>query len=181
MSTLYTTLEKINIAKVSEYLALNAIAKGGLSGGGQDINLPRKLYAIRKNVEWLYDLDSSDETLIPTGNYLLALCAPYNMQAANIISAGGGGTVSPINPSVRETPLPIEFVVDNSGTFMISGESTVNIPQFIGYNVMFNRNYVPQTQVYDVANSYFSWDRDTGDFTCYPAVSYQEILSINAV
>ena len=55
-----TTQEIINIAKVSQYLCENDIAKKGLSGGGIDLQLPSKIYNIRKNVEWLNGLDSND-------------------------------------------------------------------------------------------------------------------------
>lgn len=94
-----TTQEIINIAKVSQYLCENDIAKKGLSGGGIDLQLPNKIYNIRKNVEWLNGLDSNDDSLIKTGNYLYALCAPYNQQAAFIIGGGNSGNISPIGSS----------------------------------------------------------------------------------
>ncbi len=50
-----TTLQKINIAKLSQAYAAADIAKSGLYGGGCDLSLPRKIYCIRKNVEWLYN------------------------------------------------------------------------------------------------------------------------------
>ena len=62
-----TTQEIINIAKVSQYLCENDIAKKGLSGGGIDLQLPSKIYNIRKNVEWLNGLDSNDDSLIKQG------------------------------------------------------------------------------------------------------------------
>ena len=52
---MYSILDKINIAKVSQYLCLNDIDKRGLYGGGVDLQLPNKIYNIRKSVEWLYD------------------------------------------------------------------------------------------------------------------------------
>lgn len=52
----YTVDEIINIAKVSQYLCSNDIDKKGLYGGGTDLKLPRKIYSVRKNVEWLYNL-----------------------------------------------------------------------------------------------------------------------------
>lgn len=48
------TLDIINIAKISQYLCENSIDKRGLFGGGVDLLLPRKIYNIRKSVEWLY-------------------------------------------------------------------------------------------------------------------------------
>jgi DUF1009 family protein len=51
---MYNTLDIINIAKISQYLCENDIDKKGLFGGGVDLLLPRKIYNIRKSVEWLY-------------------------------------------------------------------------------------------------------------------------------
>lgn len=58
-----TVLEKINIGKLSEGYAIQDIVKGGLYGSGIDLQLPRKLYCITKNVEWLYDLIEAGVTL----------------------------------------------------------------------------------------------------------------------
>ena len=54
----------IEIAKVSQYLAQNDIDNNGLYGGGVDLDLPKKLYNIRKSVEWMYNQDSTDPTQI---------------------------------------------------------------------------------------------------------------------
>jgi hypothetical protein len=51
---MYSILDIIKIAKVSQFLAENDIDKRGLFGGGVDLQLPRKLYNIRKSVEWMY-------------------------------------------------------------------------------------------------------------------------------
>jgi len=53
---MYTTLQKIEIAKVSQYLCANDIQKKGLFGGGVDLQLPNKIYCVRKNVEWMYNM-----------------------------------------------------------------------------------------------------------------------------
>lgn len=50
-----TILEKINIAKLSQAYAIGDIAKSGLMGGGIDLSIARKIYCIRKNVEFLYN------------------------------------------------------------------------------------------------------------------------------
>lgn len=90
----YTIQQKINIGKVSQYLCGNAVRKGGLNGGGIDITLERKIYMVRKSIEYIYGLDNTDDTLEGTSNYLYALCAPYNLQAAIIAQAGGGVSIS---------------------------------------------------------------------------------------
>lgn len=54
---MYSILEKIKIAKVSQELAENDIDKKGLYGAGIDLLLPTKLYNIRKSVEWMYGIN----------------------------------------------------------------------------------------------------------------------------
>jgi hypothetical protein len=54
---MYSILDKIKIAKVSQFLAENDIDKRGLYGGGVDILLPTKIYNIRKSVEWMYGIN----------------------------------------------------------------------------------------------------------------------------
>lgn len=173
-----TVLQIIADAKISQFLVSNAIRKANTPfSGGIDINLPRKLYNIRKSVAYWYTLDSTDETLSATSKYLYALCGKYALIAANV--TGGGGSISPVIPFA--TPAPIEFIVAASGTFMVEGQSSVYIPQFVGYNVMFNRGNIPQMQVDDGLNSYFTWNRSTGLFTVYGSALLLEPFSINAV
>lgn len=91
-----STQSIIQIAKVSQYLAIKAIEVNGLYGGSVDRHLPRKLYLIRKNVEWLYDLAPADTSLIATGNYLYSLCAPFSIAAQAILNVSTGGSIAPI-------------------------------------------------------------------------------------
>lgn len=85
----------IEVAKVSQYLCLNDIQKSGLYGGGQDLQLPNKIYMVRKNVEWRWDsnpISPVTSDLYTMGNYLLALCGKYSIAAQNIL-----GTGQPVN------------------------------------------------------------------------------------
>jgi hypothetical protein len=161
----YTVEEIIDIAKLSQTYATIDIQRKGLNAGGIDRKLPRKLYCIRKNVEWLFDLEPDDDTLIHTSNYLYALCAPYNIQAAEVIGAGaGGGSVAPIvGPAL---PEPIEFNVDGS-SFITTGSSSKIFPaEWEGFNLLFVRNEIPQGTL-DLGQDYYSWDRDTRTFTLF--------------
>jgi hypothetical protein len=95
-----TTIQKINIAKISQYLCQNDVDRSGLYSGGIDRAHPRKIYSVRKNVEWMYDLDTTDDTLPSTSNYLYALCGKYALQAFYILNNGSGGnTVVPVSPT----------------------------------------------------------------------------------
>lgn len=92
-----TVADIIDYAKLCQYISSNAIENGGLYGGGEDVLLPRKLYCVRKNVEWMYDLDPSDTTLFETSRYLYALCNKYIFKAKSVVNHGG--SVSPVIPS----------------------------------------------------------------------------------
>jgi hypothetical protein len=168
---LFTVSEIILIAKKSQFLASNDIQRKGYFGGGIDLQLPRKIKAVRENVEWMYNLDPTDDTLVGTANYLLSLCGAYSFKA-NAIS--GGGTVSPIAPP--STLNPYQFTVDGS-SFIATGEDTKNITLFIGYNIIFVRNNIPQSSV-DNGGTYFTWDKVTGEFTCVGAAGAGELFQI---
>ena len=115
-----TTAEQIEIAKVCQYLAVRTIEVNGLYGGSIDPNLPRKLYCVRKNVEWLYDLDDEDETLVATGNLLYGLCNPFSFQAQAIINLNlGGNVVIPVSPTPL-TASTLNFIEVRQGDFSTS-------------------------------------------------------------
>lgn len=175
--SVYSVAQIIRIAKISQYLCSVEIMKQGLFGGGIDLELPEKIKNVRDDVEYWYGLDSTDDTLRETSNYLYALCGRFAMAAQGV--TGGGGSISPTNPNVS-LPAPIEFVVDASTSFMTEGETSVLIPSYIGYNIMFSRNNIIQTQI-DTAGSYFTWNRVTGLFTVAGAAQLDELFSINAI
>lgn len=85
---MHTPLRTIEISKVSQYLFLNKIQRGGLYGEGTDLDLPYKIYNVRKSVEWAYTNGYADyniNVLQETLNYLYALCTPYNIAAQTIL------------------------------------------------------------------------------------------------
>jgi hypothetical protein len=121
---MYTVPEIINIAKVSQYLAANDVARGALFGQRLDPRLPLMLYMERRAVEWMQGMDGDYETLRHTANYLYDLCGRYGLAAARIVAAGGGGTVvSPTSPSydgrinwIRVTSADMENETDYVNT-----------------------------------------------------------------
>ena len=107
-------------------------------------------------------------------NYLYWLCGIFALEGQYIITGTGGGSVVPINPGA--TPNPVEFEV-NASSFMVNGQSSVYIPSFIGYNLLFVRNNVPQS-IINTGASYFSWNKVTGLFTCNPAAFTGELFQL---
>ena len=158
----------IRIAKVSQYLSAIDVANGNLFGKRIAPSTPVILYCERKAVEWLYNLDTTDSTLTGTANYLYSLCRGYNLKANSVT---GGGTVSPINPVTA--PDPYDFVVSAS-SFMVTGATTKNFPStWVGYNLLFVRNGIPQSTV-NTGGSYYSWNRNTAVLTISPAAVADE-------
>lgn len=89
-----TILNIINIAKVSEYLSMNSIQLKALYGGGTNLELPYKIYNIRRSVEWAYKNQPQAPTteqkneLIKTANYLYSMCVAYSLRAEDIVNEG---------------------------------------------------------------------------------------------
>lgn len=100
-----TVLQKLNIGSLSEAYSTVDIEKSGYYGGGIDFQLPRKIYCLRKSIQWLYDLSSGDSTLTGTTNYLIALCGKYAIQAQAAIS--GGSIIPPYQPNPFIYLIPI--------------------------------------------------------------------------
>lgn len=169
-----TTQQQINTGRVCAYLAENSLASGRLHGGAQDIRLPSLLYNITEGLEQLYTLDSSHADLTMIGNYLISICKDY-AKAQRILALGGGGSVATI---VGGLPRPEEFVVSASSS-IVTGASSLVIPRFIGYNLLFVRNFIPQSTInLEDGSSYHSWDKTTGTFTCSPAAGVGELFQL---
>lgn len=170
-----TVAQIISIAKVSQYLCTVDIEKTGLYAGGTDLNLPRKLYSTRKDIEYQYELDPSNEDIAPTAAYLYALCGKYGLYAQAILLNPGttGGTIS------RTAPSPYQFTVDASTSFIIDGQSSKTITAFIGYNLIFIRGGITQSTVNPGdGSSYYSYTKATGSFTMYPAAATGELIGL---
>jgi len=171
-----TVAQKLNIAKICQYLVTGAIAKGGLFAKGIDQNLAMKIYNIRKAIQYRYETDPSDSTLEGTSNYLYGLCR-FVLQAQAITQTAG--TISGI-VATTGSPQPYQFIVDASTTFIIDGQSSKTISAFIGYNLMFVRGGITQSTV-STEPSYFSWSSTTGVFVCTPQAYTGELFILYAI
>jgi len=118
----------IQIAKISQFLAANSIAKGTLFSPRIDPKLAQTLYMERKAVEWGYNIDPSYASLRQTANYLYALCGGLALKAQEIINQGG--SVSPVNPLVSNI---YPFII-TSANFEPDGVS-YNNPLIVGDNL----------------------------------------------
>lgn len=166
----------LDIAKISEYIATIDVANGSLFGKRVVPETPQVLYNERKAVEYWYDLDPSDTSLVETSNYLYSLCRGYNLQAQQI--AGTGGTITPVVPS--QIPDPYDFEVSAS-SIVPTGAINATISAFIGFNLLFVRNGIPQSTLNIGGNSYFSWNKNLGLLTISPAAIAGESFQLYPV
>lgn len=167
-----TVAQIIDIAKISQFLATVDVEKGSLFGQRVVPETPQILYLERSAVEWMYNHDPANPTLRETSNYLYSLCRGYNLQAQQI--SGTGGVISPVNPS--EIPAPYDFEV-TATSLIPAGATSASIPAFIGFNILFVRNGVPQSTL-NLGGSYYSWNKALGIITISPAAYLSENLQI---
>lgn len=165
----------LQIAKISQYLAVADIAKGTIFSPVVKAApfTPQIIYMERKALEYQYNIDPTDDSLRFIANYVYALCGKYALQAKAI--TGVGGIIAGV-AAAGELPEPYDFEV--SGTSVIAdGESTIIFSEFIGFNLQFDRGNIPQSTT-NTGASYYSWNRNTGEFICFPAATTGELFRI---
>lgn len=166
--------EIIELGDVSTYLSLKYQDEGKLFGARLDGISPKSIAIVTDALRWQYESFPEDENLRKVANYLYWMCGKFQIEAQFIIQGVGGGIVSVLNPFA--TPNPLEFTVDGS-SIISDGESSATLTQFIGYNVLFVRNNVPQSTI-DNGGSYFSWNKTNGQFTISQAAYTGELFQI---
>ena len=131
MQTVPNTPLIINIGIISQYLAIRDIRSRHFASNQLPYReIAQHIRSVRKSVQWAYSYNSSDSTLVATGEYLYALCAPYSQQAISILnnSTAQAPTVTgPSNDSV---------LVGASASF------TIVVTSSISYTVQWYRNGV---------------------------------------
>ena len=133
--------DTIEIAKVSQYLTGNNIAKGSLFGKKLNPLAAMIIYMERKALEWLYDLDSADTTLQGTANYVYALLQ-NGAQAQKIIAAGSGGTViTPVSPDSGSSSIFPIYITESD--FEADGVSYDNA-NIVGKTLLIFINEIPK-------------------------------------
>ncbi len=126
---------------ICSYLAANDFSQKKLLNGRYfNTGLPLKLSNCARLVEWNYNRNPDDTTLIDTGNYLLQLCGKYVAEAQIIIGSGSSGTI--INPATGIVStiraVYLEFIVGITSspvsvngvnvTLPNNGDSSITIP-----------------------------------------------------
>lgn len=118
--------EIIALSKICQYISsYDANIDTALNGDSLNSNLGREIYQTRRNVEWMYQNNSSDTNLVLVGDYLYALCGKYISSAEVILGYGGGGVIiTPSNPIST-----IQFSVDGGQPYApTNGQTQYNNP-----------------------------------------------------
>ncbi len=166
----------LQITPPSCMLANNRVAKGALFGPTIDPKLPITIYMVYKVLKTVYDKDPNYTGVRVVADYLYELIQKYAFRAAAIVDNNTGGQIAP--PSGITVPNPYDFEVTDS-SFIPTGDDSVSIDLFKGYNVNFSRGGIMQntTNLGD-GSSYYSWNIVTGLFTIYPEASEGELFRI---
>jgi hypothetical protein len=171
-----TVARILELTPASCYLAANATAKGGLFGPPVDPRLPQTIYMVYKVLKKVYDADPNYTGVQEVADYLYELIIKYAFKAAAIIDNNSGGQIVP--PSGVTIPNPYDFEVSDS-SFIKTGETSVIITEFIGYNVNFSRNGVMQnTTSLGDGSTYYSWNIVTGEFAISSPAGQGELFRI---
>jgi hypothetical protein len=121
----------IQYGNVSSFLAATDFAgQNFLSGGSFNSDLPMRLSLVTRLVEWNYNRDPNDETLVSTGNYEYQLVGKYRNQAQLIIANNMPGII--INPAngVQSTlqPVYLQFRVGVTASPVVVNGVNVDLP-----------------------------------------------------
>lgn len=157
--------QTITRGKISAYLAGNDNAKGTLFGARKAS--PGSIVTISMvtdGLSWGYDGGAQTEaSLRSTANYLIWLCGQFGNEAEYISQGAGGGAVIPGGGSLL---TPLDWIVGASTEPLATGETSVTLTDFIGYEINFTRGSIQQytTDPGDGSN-YYSWNKSSGLFT----------------
>lgn len=119
---------------------------------------------------------SQQGSLTDTANFLYTLCGKYGIQAQGV--NGTAGNIA--HTSTAQIPDPYNFVVNTTDSFILDGASSKIITAFIGYNILFSRGGVVQSNL-SSQSSFFTWNKLTGLFTITGAAVDTELFVISAI
>lgn len=169
-----TTAIILQNAPIASVLANNAATKGVLFGGKLDPNLYIKIWVTWWVINRIYEADPTYPHIYEKALRLWEMMGRYGL-AAYTYTGGGGGSVSPVTP-IPTIPAPYYFVVSVS-SFIPTGGSSATISAFIGFNLIFARGGIPQSQI-QTEPTWFSWNSVTGAFVGSPALVEGELIAL---
>ncbi len=187
-----TITQAIARGKLSIGYAANNNARGSLFGKRLASNPPISpvtIAMVTDALEWGVDAQT-DEDQREVCNYLIWLIGLYGMQAqARLGDTSGGGSLTPgggdgsnnlnvLDWFVDVTATPIAPLADGESSVLLDGTS--GNEDYRTFNIEFARGNLTQTTT-NFGQSYYSWNKNTGLFTCFPAASFGESFRITPV
>lgn len=133
---------------ISSYLAANDFTSQNiLNGGSFNSDLPMRLSLVTRLVEWKFDQNPNDETLISTGNYLYQLCGKYVRQAQLILANYMPGII--VNPATGAVsilaPIYLEFYVGVTASPVMINGVNVTLPSVGDTSMVLPLTYIKQS------------------------------------
>lgn len=159
-----TFADKIQIGKVSAYLANIDTIKAPLFGAKLDPRLPLMLQMETDAVDWMYKLNPTDTSLTLTVNYLYELCGGYTNKAASIVANGSSSTITPVAASgYIYTSIAFVVTATNTGNGAPVNNTTIWInPLFIDAQQL---TFILVDNVAETVGFGFSFDPTQGKIT----------------
>lgn len=138
----------IQYGQASSYLAAQDFSRQSLlRGGAFRTDLPQRLHVCTRLLEWAYNRNPNDETLVNVANYLYQLCSKYIQQAKQIIANMAQGTiVNPANNAVSIlAPIYIEFYVGVTASPVVVNGVNVTLPSVGATTMTLPLTYIKQS------------------------------------
>ena len=95
----------------------------------------------------------------------------------NQVAILNAGTIGISNNKIEFKVTTTSFIVAGATAKLINGTDIYN---FVGYNLIFIRNGVPQNSI-NSGGTYFTWDKVTGLFTVIGGAELDETFQIFAI
>ena len=109
------------------YSAQSRATKNALYGGVINELMPEKIYLLRRSIQYQYDIDPTNPTLLGSANYLWSLLV-YGYRALAALGQGGGEVIIVVNGGtvVSITSQVVQLVVGDASQANPSGSPTPN-------------------------------------------------------
>jgi hypothetical protein len=186
MASQLTIEETIDVGHVSAALASLYVSKKMMYGGSVIKPIPPlQIQIISDVLEWANDGGAeTDQVLRNLANYLYWLSESFQLEAQNIISGPGGGSVAP-TPAGTGGVEALDFEVTASSIIPTGGTSLLingsnGLPDYRGYRIVnISRGGVWQntTSLNDGSN-YYAWNSVTGLLSIFAAAGLGELIRI---
>lgn len=154
-----TVADTISIAKISQYLIANDIAKkDAFQRGSLKTFNPDLIYMVRKGIERIYERDNDYAYLESGAKYLYWLCGKWSAKAQVILNLGLTGGNAVITPELATSIAWIneEIEVGASGSALSNGATsyTLSYPNIIRKSVSVE---LPQANIPVAETNQFSY------------------------